>query len=382
MTNPILHAVVIDDDPEMRGLHKRVLSQLGFEVVLTSNAGDGIEAVHQFDPVVTLLDVSMPGMDGFAAASRIREFSSTYVLMVSANSEEIDIVQGLGAGADDYIQKPFRTRELRARIEATLRRPRTFVAATAVEPTADRDADVWRPGVASDPVPPAPAPAPAPAATVPASLAQDREPTTRVVETPLVPAATPAVPERPAAQERPAATDRTSVAPTGGPAQGRLQSRPSGFSRVRPVDGVLARTEEPAVTVEGARLAAVAHAPVPQLVRVPDAQEGDVWVAYGSLALAPAHSLVRVDGEEIELPETEFALLAALVESGPRVRSTANLVLALRGESYVTTYYVNEADKSAVKNHMASLLRRLGDTGSAPRWIESVRGVGYRMTAV
>ena len=89
---------------------------------------DGIELVREHDPIVTTLDVSMPGMDGFETAKRIRAFSHTYLVMLTARADEIDTLQGLQSGADDYITKPFRPRELRARIEAMLRRPRAMDA--------------------------------------------------------------------------------------------------------------------------------------------------------------------------------------------------------------------------------------------------------------
>ncbi|GMA97104.1 hypothetical protein GCM10025881_39280 [Pseudolysinimonas kribbensis] len=119
-------AVVIEDDDDIRNLLETVLTQGGFEVVARSNGLDGIEAVRAFSPTVTTLDVNMPGIDGFETAKRIRAFSSTYIVMLTALDEEIDTLQGLEAGADDYITKPFRPRELRARIEAMLRRPRTL----------------------------------------------------------------------------------------------------------------------------------------------------------------------------------------------------------------------------------------------------------------
>src|SRR4029453_8960291 len=70
----------------------------------------------------TTLDISLPGIDGFEVARQIRGFSSTYIIMLSARVEEIDTLMGLDAGADDYLTKPFRPRELRARIEAMLLR--------------------------------------------------------------------------------------------------------------------------------------------------------------------------------------------------------------------------------------------------------------------
>jgi len=117
-------AVIIEDDADIRNLLEAVLRQAGFEAIATSNGLDGVNAVRTYDPIVTTLDVSMPGMDGFETAKRIRAFSSTYLVMLTARDDEIDTLQGLEAGADDYVTKPFRPRELRARIEAMLRRPR------------------------------------------------------------------------------------------------------------------------------------------------------------------------------------------------------------------------------------------------------------------
>ncbi|MFI5427364.1 response regulator transcription factor [Aeromicrobium sp. UC242_57] len=113
------------------------MTQSGFETIMTSNGEDGIDAVRTYNPILTTLDVSMPGMDGFAAAKRIREFSSTYIVMLTALADEIDIVQGLDSGADDYLLKPFRPRELRARIETMMRRPRERVGVGAVAQAAE-----------------------------------------------------------------------------------------------------------------------------------------------------------------------------------------------------------------------------------------------------
>ena len=88
---------------------------------------------------------------------------------------------------------------------------------------------------------------------------------------------------------------------------------------------------------------------------------------------------VVVDGRNVDLTRTEFDLVASLLSTGRRVRSKADLVLTLRGQNYVTTYFVNEADKRAVEVHMANIRRKLGDSSTTPRWIETVRGVGYRM---
>ena len=123
--SPAWTAVIIEDDPDVRDLIDLVLSQSGFRTVLAEDGLEGVEAVRQHDPLITTLDVNMPGMDGFAVAKRLREFSNTYLIMITALADEIDVVQGFEAGADDYLVKPFRPRELRARADSMLRRPRT-----------------------------------------------------------------------------------------------------------------------------------------------------------------------------------------------------------------------------------------------------------------
>ena len=86
-------------------------------------------------------------------------------------------------------------------------------------------------------------------------------------------------------------------------------------------------------------------------------------------------------GRLVDLTPTEFDLLATLMESKRRVRSKADLTLVLRGESYVTSYFVGDADKRAIEAHMTNLRRKLGDNPTNPRYIETVRGVGYRLTS-
>ena len=81
----------------------------------------------------------------------------------------------------------------------------------------------------------------------------------------------------------------------------------------------------------------------------------------------------------MDLTRTEFDLLASLMSTGRRVRSKADLVLTMRGQQYVTSYFVNEADKRSVEVHIANLRRKLGDDAATPRYVETVRGVGYRL---
>jgi len=119
-------AVVIEDDDGIRSLIATVLEQIGLEVISAASGVEGVARVAERRPVLVTVDVNMPGIDGFETAKRIRAISSAYIIMLTARDEEIDALQGLGAGADDYVLKPFRPRELRARAEAMLRRPRVL----------------------------------------------------------------------------------------------------------------------------------------------------------------------------------------------------------------------------------------------------------------
>jgi two-component system OmpR family response regulator len=103
------------------------------------------------------------------------------------------------------------------------------------------------------------------------------------------------------------------------------------------------------------------------------------WVRFNGLALNHESRVVTVGGGAVDLNRTEFDLLASLLSTGRRVRSKADLVLTMRGQQYVTSYFVNEADKRSVEVHIANLRRKLGDDGATARFIETVRGVGYRL---
>src|SRR6476646_9693369 len=150
-------AVIIEDDPDVRDLIDIVLTQSGFRTVVTEDGPSGVEAVRAHNPLITTLDVNMPGMDGFAVAKRLREFSSTYLIMITALADEIDVVQGFEAGADDYLVKPFRPRELRARADSMLRRPR------ARQEVPSGWTDAAAPAAVAPAVAPAPPVQPAPA---------------------------------------------------------------------------------------------------------------------------------------------------------------------------------------------------------------------------
>ena len=114
--------MVIDDDVRMLRLIRLNLERVGYAVLTESNPAVGLDAVALEGPDLIILNVMMPGMDGFTCLERIREFSMAPVIMLTAKGEEADKVRGLDLGADDYLTKPFGPKELLARVRAVLRR--------------------------------------------------------------------------------------------------------------------------------------------------------------------------------------------------------------------------------------------------------------------
>jgi DNA-binding response OmpR family regulator len=117
-------ALLVEDSKEFVALGRRLLEQEGFVVTVTSDGLDAVGLARKLQPELLLLDISLPGLDGFEVCRRVREFSDAYVVMVTGRTEEVDRVVGLTVGADDYVTKPFSARELSARIAAMRRRPR------------------------------------------------------------------------------------------------------------------------------------------------------------------------------------------------------------------------------------------------------------------
>jgi DNA-binding response OmpR family regulator len=259
-------AVVIEDDADIRNLLEAILGQAGFACHPAGTGPEGIEAIRQHEPILTTLDISLPGIDGFEVARQIRSFSPTYIIMLSARNEEIDTLMGLDAGADDYLTKPFRPRELRARIEAMLRRYH-------ISPTASLTGSLDPEGLDED-----------------AELEADGS-----VEL----------------------DDRGSDDDTG-------------------------------------------------------------WLSHNGLRINAGMWLCDLDGAPVELTRSEFDLLLAIMKGARRVIPKDTLALELRGD-YATSGYVSDSDRRAVEVHMANLRRKLNDPVGAPRYIETVRGVGYRL---
>lgn len=240
-------AVIIEDDLEVAELLAVVLNQAGFQTHAAGDGLRGLELIHEYQPILTTLDVNLPGIDGYEVVRRIRSFSTTYVIMLSARHDEIDTLTGLDSGADDYLTKPLRPRELRARIHAMLRRSEL-----------------------------------------------DHQ------------------------------------------------------------------------------LAAVPHSGVSGEADALD----DNWLRHNGLRLHPGMRLVELDGHPVELTRTEFDLLSAMLQRSRRVVSKDELAAFTHND---TNSFILEADRRSIESHIANLRRKLSDSATQPRFIETVRGVGYRL---
>lgn len=114
--------LIVDDDQEIRELLNEYLTRAGFEVLTAAEGNEMHRLLTQHSPDLIILDIMMPGDDGFTLCQQIRRDSQVPIIMLTAASDETDRVIGLELGADDYIAKPFSPRELQARIKALLRR--------------------------------------------------------------------------------------------------------------------------------------------------------------------------------------------------------------------------------------------------------------------
>lgn len=118
-----MKVLVVDDEAEIRVALCALLEASSYTVVLAGDGREGLRLLHEERPDIVVLDVTMPGLDGWQTLERIRDVTDVPVLMLTAHGRELEKVRGLMGGADDYLTKPFGNRELLARISALLRRP-------------------------------------------------------------------------------------------------------------------------------------------------------------------------------------------------------------------------------------------------------------------
>lgn len=221
-------AVVVEDDADVCNLLETVLVAAGFEVHTAQDGREGVELVRDRQPSVVTLDVGMPGIDGFEALRRIRQFSDAYVLKLTGRTTEAHVLMALQAGADDYV--------------------------------------------------------------------------TGNAEAVLVP--TPANGDRP---------------------------------------------------------------------------REETVLRHNGLALGYSMRTVAVAGAPMELTRSEFDLLHELLRTAGAVRSRRQLVATLRGGCDDGSGYISEAAERTVEVHIGNLRRKLGDDQLRPRWLQTVRSVGYRL---
>lgn len=127
--------LIVDDDENIAELISLYLTKECFETSIVYDGESALEAVKTFKPNLILLDLMLPGIDGYQVCREVRSSSSVPIIMLSAKGEIFDKVLGLELGADDYMEKPFDTKELVARVKAVLRRYKP-AAAPAAEPSA------------------------------------------------------------------------------------------------------------------------------------------------------------------------------------------------------------------------------------------------------
>ena len=119
MSNTVL---IIEDDPHTTELVRLYLTHDGHQVLAAANGPEGLARARESDPDLVVLDLMLPGLDGLEVCRELRAESDVPIVMLTARVEEEDVLAGMGLGADDYVTKPFRPRELAARVKAVLRR--------------------------------------------------------------------------------------------------------------------------------------------------------------------------------------------------------------------------------------------------------------------
>ena len=114
--------MIVDDNPDIREVLGTYAAKEGFEPITAKDGFEALDLFRKTSPAVILLDVMMPGMDGYRVCERIRSESDVPIILITAKGEDYERVMGLDIGADDYIVKPFNANEVMARVRAVLRR--------------------------------------------------------------------------------------------------------------------------------------------------------------------------------------------------------------------------------------------------------------------
>ncbi|MDO4962288.1 MAG: response regulator transcription factor, partial [Eubacteriales bacterium] len=134
--------LIVEDDVSIAELEKDYLEISGFEVVMKNDGISGEKEALENDHDLIILDVMLPGKDGFEILKSVRQVKETPILMVTAKKEEIDKIRGLGLGADDYITKPFSPSELVARVKAHLSRYERLKGSAEAQPARNNEINI------------------------------------------------------------------------------------------------------------------------------------------------------------------------------------------------------------------------------------------------
>ncbi len=129
--------LVVDDEPNIVELARLYLRNEGYEVLTADSGPAALDAARQASPDLIVLDIMLPGLDGWEVCRQIRQFSQAPIIMLTARSDDVDKIVGLELGADDYMVKPFNPRELVARVKAVLRRSDTVASPDGAVALAD-----------------------------------------------------------------------------------------------------------------------------------------------------------------------------------------------------------------------------------------------------
>ena len=138
---PGRRALVVDDAPEFLAMVAPLLHKEGFEVTTAATGTEAVERARAVAPDLIVLDLNLPDLDGVEVCREVLSFSDAYVIMLTARTEEVDLLVGLAVGADDYMTKPFSPRELVARVRTLMRRPRRAPEPEAVRRIGDLAVD-------------------------------------------------------------------------------------------------------------------------------------------------------------------------------------------------------------------------------------------------
>jgi DNA-binding response OmpR family regulator len=126
--------LIVDDEQAFASVVGSYFTRDGYEVTFAFDGPSAVDTAQEVRPDLVVLDLMLPGFDGIEVCRRLRGFSDAYILMLTARDEDIDKIVGLSVGADDYVVKPASPRELLARAAAMLRRPRTIIGGSDVDP--------------------------------------------------------------------------------------------------------------------------------------------------------------------------------------------------------------------------------------------------------